>query len=115
MAKYDVMVSADITKPKTGDRIYTYEGYGVKKIGFKTGGGTCKINGMSTTSTYQVVDFPQLGKSLPCVFLITEADTSVNLHLYFIVMEYGGQPDPKYFDIIGLDETGEPIYKEETT
>lgn len=116
MAEYNVMTTAQIAAPKAGDKIYTYEGYGVKKIGLMTTGGTNVINYIHSSSSLKVIEFPQLGKSLPCVFDImdsTRTTTTEQIHLYFIVMEYGGQPDPKYFDIIGLDEVGMPIYADE--
>lgn len=117
MTVSDVMISKAIAAPKAGDKIYTYEGYGVKKIGLRVSDGACAINEMAITTNYTVIEFPQLGKSLPCVFDIKYSTVAEGQYLYVIVMEYGGQPDPKYFDIIGLTETGEPIYQgeEETT
>lgn len=113
MTEYNVMTTKQIKNPKTGDKIYTYEGYGVKKIGLRTSSGDCSVSRINVDSVLKVIDFPQLGKSLPCVFEVLYSSVPEGNTLNVIVMEYGGQPDPKYFGIIGLDEVGMPIYADE--
>lgn len=113
MAEYKVMAVKQIANPKAGDKIYSYEGYGVKKIGLRAVGSTCTVSDIQVYSTPQVIEFPQLGKSLPCLFDISYVAEESGVYLNIIVMEYGGQPDPRYFDIIGLDEVGMPIYEDE--
>lgn len=96
---------------KPNDRLLTYERWGVKKLEVITNG-VFIINGIIVMQPGQVLEFPTIGTSLPCVFtpiFITE-NSSFNLR----VVEYGNQPDPDYFNITGVDEEGKPVYAEET-
>lgn len=79
--------------------------------------GSVLINGIICAGD-TVLEFPVLGNSLPCVFEVEAIIMNVGveeLKLSVLIEEYAGQPDPKYFEITGLDETGKPIYEEETT
>lgn len=115
MRKYNVMNVLYIAGTIGGDTIYSYEGHGVKRMHITTPDGSVLINGMFCTGD-TVLEFPVLGKSLPCVFDIEGVNMNEGveeLELSVLIEEYAGQPDPKYFDIIGLDEVGMPIYADE--
>lgn len=117
MAEYNVMNALYIPNTIDGDKIYSYGGYGVKRMRISTPDGSVLINGIVCTSD-TVLEFPVLGNSLPCVFEVWGKIMNAGveeLKLSVLIEEYGGQPDPKYFEITGLDETGKPIYEEETT
>ena len=97
-----------------GDKINTYEGYGVKAIAINAAQNGYEVSGMVLRSSqmWYSFEFPILGYSLPCVFTIDTAPKTQGL-VSLAVLEYGGVPDADYFDIVDLDEDGMPIYETE--
>lgn len=94
----------------TGDRLLTYSAYGVESLYVHArSGGIILATTMELTSGARATfKFPVIGKSLPCEFHVnyTQENTAIRLLPY-----YGKAiPDPDYFNIIGLDEEGLPIY-----
>ena len=57
-------------------------------------------------------DFPWIGASLPNIIPFRELGVAAG-EITAWADEYGGQPDPAYFTIVGVDEDGNPIYSEE--
>lgn len=112
-------VVADVNLPITGaintgvtvkDRLLAYDRWGVKKLAVATSGALV-LNNIRIIAPGYVIEFPDIGGSLPCVFTLNaKAENTI----YSIsVVEYGGQPDPDYFNITGVDEEGNPVYAEE--
>lgn len=95
-----------------GDKINTYQGYGVKAIAINAAQNGYEVSGMVLRSSqvWYSFEFPILGHSLPCVFTIDTAPKTQGL-VSLAVLEYGGVPDADYFDIVDLDEDGMPIYE----
>lgn len=95
-----------------GDKINTYEGYGVKAIAINASQSGYDVSGMVLASLqmWYSFEFPTLGYSLPCVFTIDRAPEKQG-RVSLAVLEYGGVPDADYFDIVDLDEDGMPIYE----
>lgn len=59
------------------------------------------------------LEFPAYGASLPCTLQINKSGTgSGNLVINVLVEEFGGVPDANYWNIIGVDENGNPSYYE---
>ena len=59
------------------------------------------------------LEFPEFGASLPCTLQINKSGTgSGNLVIAVLIEEFGGVPDPDYWNIIGVDENGNPEYYE---
>lgn len=97
------------------DRFLVCEGMaGIKK---------CSLMEVSAGG-YRVVitEYPEIGHSLPAVIPRTpdhnhvvnvyeSGDVSGDVERVIVgVIEYGGQPDPDYFNITGVDERGNPTY-----
>ena len=71
-----------------------------------------------------VCEYPQIGPSLPGVLVPGRGNiiysyqsgesTPPISQVACYPIEYGGQPDPEYFDIIGIDLEGNPEYLEST-
>lgn len=72
-----------------------------------------------------ILVFPEIGHSLPSIisgdYLVQGHIAEIyeigevvgeSLSLAVNILEYGGQPDPNYFAIIGVDEQGNPVYEE---
>lgn len=109
---------ADVNIPITGavstgiaanDRLLTYEGWGVKKLEVRTTA-TFIINNTRVAEPGTTIEYPAIGASLPCVFNVNFITDNSSYSIR--VVEYGAQPDPDYFNITGVDEEGEPVYKE---
>lgn len=61
------------------------------------------------------LEFQEFGASLPCTLQINKAGTaSGNLVITVLIEEFGGVPDPDYWNIIGVDENGNPEYYKAT-
>lgn len=111
MADYYVPICGSLlmNSPKVGDRCLTRGGKGVKRLRLDATD-DLRLNDyrLALTRYGEEIEFPIIGKSLPCVFTITyvAAETRGNI----AVIEYGAIPDPDYFKIIDLDEDGLPIY-----
>ena len=57
------------------------------------------------------LEFEEIGASLPCTLQINKSGTgSGNLVIAVLIEEFGGVPDPDYWNIIGVDENGNPEY-----
>ena len=76
-------------------------------------------------SRFVILEFPEIGNSLPAIIsgnyfsqghitaiyeigTVSGASTELSLN----IIEYGGQPDPEYFSIIGVDKQGKAFYGE---
>ena len=57
------------------------------------------------------LEFPEYGASLPCTLSINKSGTgSGNLVINILIEEFGGIPDENYWNIIGVDDNGNPEY-----
>lgn len=95
------------------DRFLVCEGMpGIKKA--------CFITKYSDGARIEVCEFPQIGHSLPAVlfpgagnviYRYQAGDSTPPIsQIACYPIEYGGQPDPEYFNIVGVDEQGNPVY-----
>lgn len=117
MSDYNLPISGSFnlftSEIKVGDRVLTYEGYGVKRLHMDS-----NVTGSLVFDAFRLdqynpvnIEFPILGKSLPCVFTV-RAMLNINglVRVCAIVNSYDAIPDPDYFNIVDLDEDGLPIY-----
>ena len=72
-----------------------------------------------------ILEFPEIGRSLPA-FMTANYLVIGNIvamyqigtvegnpaEIYVTMIEYAAQPDMRYFDIIGVDENGDPVYRD---
>lgn len=104
---------------RVGDRFLVCEGMpGIKK---------CSVREISPEGyNLYTLEFPEIGHSLPALFerdfrffeyaenIYQYGNISGNVDSVLIsIIEYGGQPDPRYFNISAVDEDGKPVYAEE--
>lgn len=111
MSDFNISVTGSYIKNvKTADRLLAYPAYGIESLYVHARAGgvilntTMELNsGVRTTFKFSII-----GKSLPCEFNVSYAQENTELR----VRPYYGKaiPDPDYFNIIGLDEDGLPIY-----
>lgn len=102
------VIGIGIFQTVKGNRILTHEGKGVSTFIARVDAGAITLDNIHIQDSYMRHTYPVLGKSLPCVFTISEtADAS---YLYIAIEEYGAIADPDYFNITDLDKDGLPIY-----
>lgn len=111
MSDFNVSISGatTINDIRAGDRLLTNEWKGVKKL-LVYASQPFVINNYKIPAGIFIIEFPQIGSSLPCVFEITYVASDGDKGYSAAVVEYGGQADPDYFNIIGVDERGNPTY-----
>lgn len=116
MSDYNLPISGSFnlftSEIKLGDRVLTYEGYGVKRLYMDSNSsGSVVFDAFRLDQYNQVnIEFPILGKSLPCVFTVRGINISGPARICAIVKSYDAIADPDYFNIVDLDEEGLPIY-----
>lgn len=107
MSNIKLSMASNAATVSNGDYLLTYEGKGLKKAFWRASSGVVAIEGVRYGTTGVSVEYPVLGKSLPCKF---HTIVDQNRNLEYVIEEYGAIPDPDYFNIIDLDEDGLPIY-----
>lgn len=122
MSDYNLPISGSsnlfTAEIKLNDRVLTYEGYGVKRLHMDS-----NVTGSIVFDAFRLdrqnpvnIEFPILGKSLPCVFTVKAMlNISGPVRVCAIVNSYDAIPDPDYFNIVDLDVDGLPIYADTVT